>query len=169
MKKMVIIASLILLVLVLCLIIYKINNKQQDIKFNNEKLQITNFNISNRVTLIVDDAIYVGNNQKELENNFYDIKILNTANGVALYLNKLWYETYGDDYIQDEYLARICRELVTRLNVEGDAEQLEYLLYKYVKDNYIKVRQNEEVEDIITDNIKLKFELEDSIVKLIIN
>ena len=131
-------------------------------------MKITQFNIDGRAILKQSDNIYVGNNIKELENNFYDIKITNTKEGVVIYLNKLWYEDYGLDYIQDEYLARICRELSLRLDVEADSQQFEYLLYKYIKDNYMKVRQNENVEIIMTDKLTLNLELEDNIVKLVI-
>lgn len=139
--------------------------KDMDLK----QVQITNFSIQDRVVIKKNNAIYVGNNQKELENDFYDIKIENKQEGIVVYLNKLWYESYGHDYIQDEYLARICRELSYRLNMESKEEQFEYVLYKYIKDNYMKVRQNEQVEKIMTDSLNLEFKLEESIVKLVIN
>lgn len=172
MNKIVLVAGIVLacLGLALCFVINKTNDdKKQTLNSDSNNLQITQFNVDGRVTLKKDDAIYVGNNLKELENNFYDIKIVNTKDGIVIYLNKLWYETYGLDYIQNEYLARICRELSDRLNVENSSEQFEYLLYKYIKDNYVKVRQNEQVERITTDKLSLKLELEDSVVKLIIN
>ena len=106
--------------------------------------------------------------KKELENNFCDIKIQSTDNGVVIDLNKLWYETYGEDYIQDDYLAQICREITNRLNVKGDSEQIEYAMYKYIKDNYIKVREGESIEEILTDEINMKLVLEEQTVKLII-
>lgn len=145
----------------------KDNNNMQEASSLNS-FQITDFNIQNRAVLKKDNAIYVGNNTKELENNFCDIKIQNTDNGVAIDLNKLWYETYGEDYIEDNYLAQICRELTYRLRVKGDSEQIEYVMYKYIKDNYIKVREGEVIEDILTDEINMKLVLEEQIVKLII-
>ena len=142
----------------------EINNKSKSM----QTIQITDFNIDNSVTLKKENNLLLGNNTKELENNFYDIKITNTSEGVEVYLNKLWYENYGQDYIQDEYLAKICRELSSKLNVQETTEEFEYLLYKYVKDNYIKVRQGENIEEIQTDKLCLKCELEDSVAKLII-
>ena len=170
MKKKVIIVIAIVLICVALVIAIMFKNKEE---INNKSksmqtIQITDFNIDNRVTLKKENNLLLGNNTKELENNFYDIKITNTSEGVEVYLNKLWYENYGQDYIQDEYLAKICRELSSKLNVQETTEEFEYLLYKYVKDNYIKVRQGENIEEIQTDKLSLKFELEDSVAKLII-
>jgi len=164
-KVMIILICLLCLSLILYLMLNKTNNKQTE---SLSDIQIAKFNIKDRAILKRDSDIYVGNNLKELENNFYDIKISNTEYGVVIYLNKLWYATYGNDYIQDEYLARICRELSIGLNVENNEQQFEYVLYKYIKDNYMKIRQNEQVEEILTDKLNIKLELEDNIVKLII-
>lgn len=170
-KKIIIVVSIILVATLIIVFILnmssKKNNEIQQVSSSN-LFQITDFNIKNRTVLKKDNAIYVGNNTKELQNNFCDIKIQNTDNGVAIDLNKLWYKTYGDDYIQDDYLAQICREITNRLNVKGDSEQIEYAMYQYIKDNYIKVRESETVEDILTDEINMKLVLEEQIVKLII-
>ena len=145
----------------------KDNNNMQEASSLNS-FQITDFNIQNRTVLKKDNIICVGNNAKELENNFCDIKIQNTDNGVVIELNKLWYGTYGDDYIQDDYLAQICREITNRLNIKGDSDQIEYAMYKYIKDNYIEVREGKNVESILTDEINMKLDLEEQTVKLII-
>jgi len=167
MKKIVIIAIILVIALGIALIIIH----KKDIEPENEKtkqnvLEITEFNIENRVCLKQDEDIYVGNSLKELENGFCDIKIQNTTDGIIVHLNKLWYATYGDDYIQDEYLAKICREIIYRINIQNESEQFEYILYKYIKDNYMKVRKGERVEEILTDKINLKLELQEGIIKL---
>lgn len=169
MKKTVIviiavISCLVCLAAVLCLT----SNNNNDVNDTLPKnvVRITNFSIDGREILKVDNEIYVGNNLKELQNNFYDIKIQNANDGANVYLNKLWYENYGDDYIQDEYLAEICRQLSGNLNIQSGAEQFEYVLYKYIKDNYVKVRQNETIEQIVTDKLTLNLKLEDYVVKL---
>ncbi len=170
MKKIVIALVIIIAVVLITVFIPKLrskdNNEKQEVYSNS--FQITDFSIENRTVLKKDNAIYVGNNIKELENNFCDIKIQNVEDGVVIDLNKLWYETYGNDYIEDNYLAQICRELTYRLNVKGDSEQIEYAVYKYIKDNYIKVREGATVENVLTDEINMKLVLEEQIVKLII-
>lgn len=159
-----VISCLVCLATVLCLT--SNNNNDVNDTLPENVVKITSFNIEGREILKVDDEIYVGNNLKELQNNFYDIKIQNTNDGANVYLNKLWYENYGDDYIQDEYLAEICRQLSGNLNIQSGAEQFEYVLYKYIKDNYVKVRQNETIEQIVTDKLTLNLKLEDYVVKL---
>lgn len=169
MKKPVIITIITVILLVCTMLIHYfvfVNNRaNEDVKVDSE-IQITEFNVQGRVTLKTDNSIYIGNNLKELENNFYDVKIINTKSGVAVYLNKLWYENYGEDYIQDEYLAKICRELSGKLNQSNETEQFEYILYKYIKDNYVKIRKNESVEKMMTDTFNMSFCLENNVVKL---
>lgn len=142
------------------------DNKEESISRIEERLQIAEFNIENRVCLREDNVIYVGTSLKELKNGYCDIKIQNVIDGVHIDLNKLWYESCGDDYIQDDYLAKICREITYEINVQNDREQFEYILYKYIKDNYMKVRQEEIIEEILINKINLKLELQEGIVKL---
>lgn len=168
-KKIIVIVIIIFVCLVVCLWMMLKKAQRNENKVENPiNLHIAHFNIEGRATLMVGDSICLGNNIKELENGFYDIKILNNEYGVEVHLNKLWYDSYGKDFIQDEYLAKICREISNRLNAKNNKAQLEYVLYKYIKDNYINVKQNEHVQEIVTDELKLGLELEDSIVKLII-
>ena len=143
-------------------------NGKAVIQNSGKVLRVNDFNIDGRVTFQLDNNIYIGNNLKELENGFYDIRLQNIDSGICVYLNKLWYENYGKDYIQDDYLAQICRELTSKVNIQNNKEEFEYMLYKYIKDNYTKVRNNENIEKVITEDISMEFELEDNIVKLII-
>lgn len=137
-------------------------NKNKDII----DIKITEFNIPNRVVLNTETGIYIGNNLKELENGFFDIKILNKNNYVEVYLNKLWYETYGNDYIQDEYLARICRKLSEELNKKVQEADLENILYKYIKDNYLNVRSGETVECVLTKKYVFELDFKEDAVRL---
>ena len=165
------IVEFIFVLLVIALVIYLVWPKKEVETSYKQKvnvLQITEFIMPDRTVIKKKQEIYVGNNEKELDNGFYDIKIENTSYGVSVYLNKLWYETYGKDFIQDEYLARICRELTYRLNIQNTDQEFEYMLYKYIKDNYVKVRQSEPVEELKTNVINLELELYDNMVKLTI-
>lgn len=166
-KVLIAVAITVVVALMTCIIVRNVDKGKED-RTTMPILQITDFIIEDRTTLKQDGKLLVGYNLKELENNFYDIKIENTDKGVELYLNKLWYENYGQDYIQDDYLAKICRELSKRLNIQYDTTQLEYVLYKYIKDNYLKVKQNEKIEKLLTDKLSLEFNQEESIAILII-
>lgn len=166
MKKIIIVSALVVLCLI-AVFIY-VSNKEEGKTDYNSTIEIRAFNVEERTSLNKDGCIYVGNNIKELENGYYDIKISSNKDRVAVYINKLWYKHYSQDYIQDDYLARICRELSNKLNITQDERELEYILYKYIKDNYINVRKNIDVESIITYEYNLSLSLEDNVVKLII-
>lgn len=161
----IIICIIVILIIVAFLIFSKNgkNNETKAIAVNN--IQITSFNIENRTSHIKDNVIYVGNNIKEIENGFYDLKIINN-DGVEIYLNKLWYENYDNDYIQDEYLAKICREIVNRLNIDCNKEELEYTLYKYIKDNYLNTREGKTVSKLSLEDLEISLVLSESIPKL---
>lgn len=168
MKKIIWIGIVVLICIITMLFSDLKNNNNKEMGVITKAIQITDFAIDGREVIKKGTAIYVGNNKKELENNFYDIKIDNVEGQVHVFLNKLWYERYDRDYIQDEYLAKICRELAIKLQIQTNLEQLEYAMYKYVKDNYMNIRNGNSVEAIDTDEYFLKLELENDIVKLII-
>lgn len=160
--------TLIILIIIIAIFCFNNNNIKEQKNKDNKIIQIIDFYVEDRSILKIGKEILVGNNIKELENDFYDIKIVNLDNYVEIYLNKLWYETFGKDYIQDEYLAKICREIARKINYKDSVEEVDYILYKYIKNNYIKAKNQEVTEELITQTIKCNFELDENIVKLII-
>lgn len=163
-KKIVIFIALIIL-LVICVILV-VNRSEKCIGHdkNNRVLGINlqQFSLENRAKLLKNNTLFVGNNVKELENGYYDFKLQNAENTVVITLNKLWYEEYGVDYIQDEYLAKICREIAKRLNVNVEKLELEYQLYKYIKGNYVQVKDGNKGEKITMEAISIWSEGVDS-------
>lgn len=170
MKTKTVIAIATLIIVTAMLVVMAVNNlsSKETKEIEIQELTIESFIIEDRETLKVNNAILVGNNIKELENDFYDIKIINTQQGIEILLNKLWYENYDKDYIQENYLAKICRQLTFQMGIKSESEEFEYVLYKYIKENYVKVRQGTSVEGIVTEDFTILFELQDNIAKLII-
>ena len=166
-KRLMIISLFILLTLILLFYYFKIKHDTQAKEIKNN-VSIIDFRIPERFCTKVDNTILVGENEKEIENGFFDIKIINNNKQVEIYLNKLWYKNYGTDYIQDDYLANICRKIASNLNVDTNNDELEYTLYKYIKENYIKSRQNQTIEKICLENMTILLTLEDNMSKLII-
>lgn len=166
MRKVIIISACIVIVCVLSIFILR-KSKTEETKAI-EKIEITNFSVKDRIVIHKNNSIYVGNNIKELENDFYDVKITNNQNDVEVYLNKLWYKTYGSDYIQDEYLAAICRQLAANINIASSKDNLEYFIYKYIKDNYTKVRNGDRIEVLDVENLELALEYYEGMAKLTI-
>ena len=120
-------------------------------KFN---IDITAFKVKDRAKLIIGQTVLIGNNLNELQNNFYDVKLENTLEGINIYLNKLWYSEYDNTFIQDEYLANICREIVNLIE-EAEIEEFEYNLYKYIKENFLKIKKGEKIEGFKYNNLNV--------------
>ena len=159
MKKVVLLISVVILVMSIFLVI---NIKKTNVREYNT-LKINEFNIKERVTIKDNNEIYVGENVKEIENGYYDLKIASQKDNVQIFLNKLWYKKIDKDYIQDDYLANICREIVNEINISDNKDELEYMLYKYIKENYLNVRNNEKIEEIKLDKLTILLNLKDNI------
>lgn len=167
MRKEVKFLILIIATILILITLFLINKNKEQSQDKTQEITIINniseFNIKNRVSIIKDGVIYIGNNKKELENGFYDIKIVSSDNLVDIHLNKLWYTKYGQDYIEDNYLASICRELVNRLNMDLDKENFEYMIYKYIKENYVSVRNGEQIESLNMYKITISLQIKEGI------
>ena len=142
-KKLIIVGIIVLLVVLTIIGIVVFKKDKQVNNMNKNTLQILDFEIKNRKVITKDNEIIVGNNEKEIQNGYYDLKITNNGTGVNIYLNKLWYEKYNDDYIQEDYLAQIVREIIRQLKIEENKEDIEYELYKYLFNNYLKAKEGE--------------------------
>ena len=175
---MVIILGIAILVIVFGVVLEGKNKSlqlQTSKKTSELNLNLSEIVLKDREVKIIDGNLYVGNNEKEIENGFFDIKIEDLKvsediNECNIYFNKLWYENYGTDYIQDEYLAEICRQIVKAISKKQEMDDFEYELYKYVKDNYMDVLK-EEYKEINFGNIVLKGARKDNVflVKLVSN
>ena len=125
-------------------------NNQVDIP---EVIDLSGFEIKNRVKLVKDKTVYIGENLKELENGFYDIKIFALNNTLEVTLNKLWITKWNQEYIEDKYLIEIVKCVVDTLKIDNVKEDVEYELYKYIKQNFLKVKNKEMVEKLELENI----------------
>lgn len=158
MKRKNILIIVFFVVLAICILITCYISKNKESNKDNTNLSfidLQEFNLKEREKLFVNDELLIGENIKQLENGYYDFKIATDNNQVIITLNKLWYEEYGTDYIQDEYLAKICREIIRVLNYTSDDAELEYQLYKYIKDNYLSVRQGKEASKLEIERVSI--------------
>lgn len=161
----------IILVLVLAVFIgilcIKNKNKTKE-KLVTVNIDLNSISIKNRESLLKDNILYIGENKKQLENGYYDIKIVNEKNRVIVYLNKLWYAQIDNNYIQDEYLVNLTRQIALGLSNVKNRSDLEYVLFKYIKDNYISSRNKSNVENVYYENLIVSLTEEDSMSKLVI-
>ncbi len=149
--KWLIIVILMLLIYIsflLCIANKKRSSKESKNEIYKETININTFEIKNRIKLIKNNKLYIGENLKELENDFYDIKISTLDSGLEVTLNKLWRYEVNKEYIEDDYLIEIVDQIVELLGIENVKEDVNYELYKYIKQNFLKVKNNEQVEPL---------------------
>lgn len=154
-KRKIIICIICCLVILSVCICFKGIKGKENVDKNKFEIDIAEFNLKKRTKLVLEDEVLIGNNLKELQNNFYDIKLQNNKDGVYIYLNKLWYLEYDETYIEDEYLANICREIVRLMDEIEEKEEMEYRLYKYIKENFEKVKKGGEAESFTYNKLNI--------------
>ncbi len=117
------------------------------------------------------NEFYIGNNEKELQNGYYDFKVSNTQNEVTIKINKLWYNKFNETLYEQEYVQLLC-EYISKIVLDGTNVKLKKdeldVLYKNILEVYPKSKDNIEykIESII-NNIKFTFYTEN--YELILN
>ena len=100
--------------------------------------------IESRICQEVNGEYFIGNNLKELENGYYDIKIINTQKGVNLAFNKLWYKQFNLNLYEQDYVNIIVRYIsnmiLKKTFVKLSEEELN-VIYNDILDGYIKVKK----------------------------
>lgn len=137
--------------------LYYLNNTS-DNKIN---LQYINECIDGRSCIEVYNAFYVGNNEKELQNGYYDFKISNTLNGVTIVINKLWYKEFNETLYEKEYVEMLC-DYMSKIILNGTKVKLENdelaALQKNILEVYPKAKDDIEYEiESIINNVKFTF------------
>lgn len=138
--------TLIVLIIVITCIFYALNqeriniNKKEVQKFNKDKKinYIYNFalsNIKDRTIKFINNIVYIGENQKEIENGFYDIAIYEEKENIYIEITKLWKSINEIGDINEKYLYEILSAVnIYNLNNTSlkDIKQLiqkNYLIY----------------------------------------
>lgn len=121
--------------------------------------------------------VVVGNNKNEVDNGYFDIKILNDGK-INVYINKLFKDKFSNknliDYI---YLDELINSLNKIFNMNLDDEAINNIK-KLVGDKYIKLRETENVDNvnksikeeiIMVQNYSIKLDYMDNMLMLAIN
>lgn len=144
------------IIIVLCAAIFVIvknfyaNN--QKISLVNEKLSISKY-ITNRTCIVEDKQVKVGNNEKELQNGYYDILLETDELVLKMYINKLWKREFNVELYENEYVNQVSNYLVANTNCNLSKEEIAEIITKgYVAakngENYY--RQVEHKGNIVT-------------------
>ncbi len=142
MKKILIGVSFI----IVCIAIYLALNKNLGLRKVKQDIKIDIFSyvnvITNREILNVDGKIYIGNNKKELENGFYDIKVEEDVNKIKLSINSLS-KNIKDERFNADYCLEVCKyiNIIFENNIDTD------ILNSKLSQSYLKLRQDYNLDD----------------------
>lgn len=130
MKKIIICVVFILMAIILIIIKYKSNYNNKE-KINSE-LSIEC--LDERQCIYTQDTVAVGNNEKELDNGYYDVLFKKDVNTLTVNVNKLWRTTFNEKLYEDEYVMFVARNILKYINNEVASDVLE----KYIIEGYFK-------------------------------
>lgn len=106
--------------------------------------EILNNNINNRKIVNIEDKIYVGENEKQIENGYYDICVYIQENKyLVISLNKLWKE-FDEKLYQKEYVTEIAKSIESILDEDLNNEEL----FNYILSGYMIAKKSENIEEI---------------------
>ncbi len=108
-----------------------------------------NKNISNREIIISEEKIKVGENQKQIENGYYDIEIFLKDKNIVISLNKLWKE-FNEKLYQEEYILEVAKTIEEFLEIKNETIKIcEFICNGYImakfNDDYSKVSKTNEL------------------------
>ena len=121
--------------------------------------------------------VVVGNNKNEVDNGYFDIKILSDGK-INVYINKLFKDKFSNENLIDYiYLDELINSLNKIFNMNLDDEAINNIK-KVVGDKYIKLRETENVDNvnksikeeiIMVQNYSIKLDYMDNMLMLAIN
>ena len=102
-------------------------------------IDLRNHNIKDRYILIKNNIIYIGKNEKEVQNEFYDVKIL--YNSGKIYINKLFKKDISSKLIDYNYLNEVLMYIKYIFQLENIED-----IKKQITDTYLTLRNNVNIE-----------------------
>lgn len=121
--------------------------------------------------------VVVGNNKNEVDNGYFDIKILSDGK-INVYINKLFKDKFSNENLIDYiYLDELINSLNKIFNMNLDDEAINNIK-KLVGEKYIKLRETENVDNvnksikeevIMVQNYSIKLDYVDNMLMLAIN
>lgn len=104
--------------------------------------------IDDRACITQEQVMLIGENEKELQNGYYDFKIENVERGIKAYINKLWYRKFNENMYEQEYAKKIyeyiSKVLSSRANVKLN-ENEEKWIYDSICESYVRVKNGENI------------------------
>lgn len=167
-RKRIIVLSIASIILSLLLAFgVKIINKNEN-RFDEKLLELNisafrineslNNNINNRKIINIEDKIFVGENEKQIENGYYDMYVYVHKNKhLVISLNKLWKE-FDEKLYQKEYVTEIVRSIESVLEEDLSNDEL----FSYILSGYSIAKNSENKEEI---NKEYVLDLDNFVIK----
>lgn len=155
---------IIILVFIICAtvfirVIIKNRHGNNSSKFMQVSINPQEF-IKMRAFKINDKNLYIGRNEKELENNFYDIEIKHSESEIIIGFNKIYKEEYSNRvYVDENYLFEVINFVNKKYDLNLENVNMQELVV-LIKDRYMEFRNNEEskISNCGKINNKLNYE-----------
>lgn len=164
------IAILLSFVTIFLVIIQTFSDNKYDNKLNNEitnkEINISEYriksifdkNIRNRTIKIIDNKVFIGETDKQIENKYYDIKAyIQNDNCIVICLNKLW-KKFDERLYEEEYLTEVAESIKNILDINVPLEKI----YDYILSGYLVAKK---VDKNSKDNNEYVLDLEEYVIK----
>lgn len=131
----------------------KFNQREVLLKYQNDKVNLL-----------------IGNNKKELENDYYDINI-EVKDKIDIYINKLWKEKPNSNFCEKNYIYELVELLNDTFILKLDLAYKEKLV-KSIEKNYIEIKKGlleDKKKNLINlqlDDINFKYTEDEGRLKL---
>ncbi|MEG0073094.1 MAG: hypothetical protein RR922_01885 [Clostridia bacterium] len=108
-RNKIIIAAVIIGVIIIILLVMLSRNS---VKYDNNQTSYFDINtlITNRYIKAENnyDLVIIGSNKNEVENGYYDVKIIKNKDNLKIYINKLWKDNINyTSFVDEEYIDQI--------------------------------------------------------------
>lgn len=115
--------------------------------------------MDDRCCVYTNDTISIGNNEKELNNGFYDVLFEREDTGLVIHVNKLWKDVFNENLYEEEYVKFVEKNILQFVGNKSDNKDTSGLLEGYVVDGY-KASKNglEYIKEIKLNNYSILFE-----------
>lgn len=114
-----------------------------------EQLVLPSFEYKKTVSKLSKMSLIVGSNLKEIQNGYYDFKIINYVNYIKVYINKLWVNFESSQLVEDEYLDKLltyCSDVIyfEKAKVKPIVKQL----YYDIKNMKVDINMEKSIDNI---------------------
>lgn len=130
---------LVILCIVFIIVDFLKSNNRNDLnnKLNISLARMKTFldeNITNRKVIILENEILIGENEKQLENNYYDIKVSNQNDEkIIININKLW-KMFDEKLYEKQYVYEVSNSISHILQYNINCNEIaDYIITGYTE------------------------------------